>query len=307
MSAGPQTVDWIAVDWGTSRLRAWAIDAQGEVAGAAASEAGMGTLAPDEFEAALLSLVGPWLGTGRTEVLACGMVGARQGWQEAPYVAVPTALDALTPVPVSGVQDPRFSVRIVPGLKQERPADVMRGEETQIAGFLVMRPDFDGVLCLPGTHTKWVRISAGEVVSFQTFMTGEMFDLLASHSILRHAVGSDAIDEGAFDDAVAEALSDPARLMRHLFSIRAEATLQGLSQPKARARLSGALIGAELAAARGYWLGQDVAIAGAPGLNALYARGLEAQGLPVQSFAADPLTQAGLMRLRSHSMEPHRP
>jgi 2-dehydro-3-deoxygalactonokinase len=294
--------DWIAVDWGTSRMRAWAMGTEGVVA-SGASEEGMNTLAPDEFEAALLRVIDPWLGDGLTTVLACGMVGSRQGWQEAAYVPAPAALDTLRPERVRSVRDPRLSVHIVPGLRQENPADIMRGEETQIAGFLVQEPDFDGVLCLPGTHTKWVRISAREVVGFQTFMTGEMFDLLAEHSILRHSVKAGALDGDAFDAAVRGGLSEPERLMRSLFSIRAEGTLAPVPAHVARARLSGTLIGAELAAARGYWLGHDIAVAGAPALCDLYARALKGQGVPARAYDADPLTQAGLMRLHRQMMQ----
>jgi 2-dehydro-3-deoxygalactonokinase len=88
-------------------------------------------------------------------------------------------------------KDPRLRVSILPGLKQAVPPDVMRGEETQIAGFLAAAPGFDGVLCLPGTHAKWVQISAEEVVSFRTFMTGELFDLLSTQSVLRHSIAGE--------------------------------------------------------------------------------------------------------------------
>ena len=127
----------------------------------------------------LLGLVGGWLAEGaRTDVLICGMAGARGGWAEAPYAAVPCA-----PGPASfaraPTRDPRLAVRILPGLRQDTPADVMRGEETQLAGLLAAEPGFEGIACLPGTHTKWAHVSAGEVVSFASYMTGEIFALLA--------------------------------------------------------------------------------------------------------------------------------
>ena len=136
-------------------------------------------------------------------VIACGMVGARQGWIEAPYSQVPCApvgLSMIKPV----VEDTRLDVSILPGLSQTDPADVMRGEETQIAGYLAENPGFDGVLCLPGTHTKWAHISAGEVVSFRTFMTGELFALVSSQSVLRHSVGA-GWDGPAYRSAVSDA------------------------------------------------------------------------------------------------------
>ena len=285
---------WIAVDWGTTRLRAWAMDAGGAVLADAASAKGMGALTPEGFEAALLDLVGDWLGPGSTPVIACGMVGARQGWTEAAYrpVPCPPLGPPMTRAPTS---DPRLEVRIIPGLMQLTPnADVIRGEETQVAGYLRARPDFDGVLCLPGTHSKWVLVSAGEVVAFQTVMTGEIFALLATQSVLRHTVAADAADPEAFDAGVARAMSKPEGLPARLFALRAEALLQDLTPDAAGARLSGLMIGAELAATKGWWLGREVALIGAPALAALYARALAAQGLTAATLDATGLTLDGL-------------
>jgi len=283
---------WIAVDWGTSRLRAWAMAGAEPTAGAA-SHAGAGQLCQTEFEAALLALIEPWLGASPTSVVACGMVGSRQGWVEAPYHPVPAAPLQLGAVPAP-VRDPRLRVRVLPGLKQTRKADVMRGEETQIAGFVTRNPGWDGVLCLPGTHTKWVQISAGEVVSFQTFLTGELFALLTGASVLRHSAGGDDWDEAAFAAALDEALARPERLASGLFSVRARHLLEGQSEAAGRARLSGLLIGAELAGARVYWLGQQVAIIGAGTVTAPYRAALEAQGVPVTIADAEHMTLAGL-------------
>jgi 2-dehydro-3-deoxygalactonokinase len=302
MSAETRYADWIAVDWGTSHLRAWAMGGGGAVRADAASDDGMARLASEEFEPALLRLIEPWLGQGDMPVLACGMLGARGGWVEVPYVSVPAKPRELTPVAV-GCLDPRLRLWVMPGLSQSRPPDVMRGEETQIAGFLAANPGFDGILCLPGTHTKWVHLSAQEVVSFQTAMTGEMFRLLSENSLLRDAVTAPDMDEGAFAEAVSDTLSRPERLGQRLFGLRAEKLLQDLQPATARARLSGALIGAELAATRAYWLGQEVAIAGAPALVDLYTRALETQGVsPTRHYAA-PLTLAGLSAVRSNLQE----
>ncbi|MTI02339.1 2-dehydro-3-deoxygalactonokinase [Roseibium sp. RKSG952] len=288
--------EWIAVDWGTSHLRAWAM--QGEtVLDHAQSENGMSRVAGGDFQVALLELIGGWLGTSPTDVVACGMVGARQGWVEAPYAAVPSAPLPNAPVRVPDT-DPRIRAFVVPGLKQVNPADVMRGEETQIAGYLANRPNWDGVICLPGTHTKWVQISASEVVSFRTFMTGELFDLLRGQSVLRHSV-ADGWDDGAFAEAVADTLSKPEQLAARLFGLRAADLLHGQDGDTARARLSGYLIGAELAATRPYWLGQQLAIIGAPGLADAYSNALQQQGAFVESADATQSTLAGLMQARN--------
>ena len=298
---------WIAVDWGTSRLRAWAMAAGGRVLAEASSDDGMNGLAPDAFEPALLRLIGDWTGATAIPVLACGMVGARQGWRDAGYAAVPARPADLRPVSVP-TRDPRLRMMILPGLSQAAPPDVMRGEETQIAGFLAQHPEFDGVLCLPGTHAKWVRISAGEVVGFTTAMTGELYALLAGQSVLRHAVAQDAAsgDHPAFEEAVADMISEPERLAQRLFSIRARSVLEGLGGDAAGAALSGLLIGAELAATRGYWLGQAVAVAGEPALARLYARALAAQGVAAACHDAGPLTRLGLQAAFAALPEPVR-
>ncbi len=291
---------WIAADWGTTNLRVWAMGPGDALLARAESADGMSTLDRSGYERALLALVGVWLPTaGRVPVVACGMVGSRQGWIEAPYAAVPCSV--LTPgrlvTPV--LTETRLSVYVIPGLKQDNPADVMRGEETQISGFLAAKPSFDGVLCLPGTHTKWVRISAGEVVSFQTFMTGELFALLSGQSVLRHGMIGDGWDEPAFAEGLEAAVSRPERLAARLFTLRAEGLLQGLSPAAARARLSGLLIGAELAAARPYWLGQEVAIVGAMALGGAYQRALALQGLDAPLSDVEAMTLRGLSAARA--------
>lgn len=286
--------DWIAVDWGTSRLRAWAMSASGELLAEATSDDGMSRVDHTGFEPALLALISPWLGSGQLPVLACGMVGARQGWAEVGYQSVPAKPGDLDPFHVTAT-DPRLKVMILPGLSQTNPPDVMRGEETQIAGFLVKDPEFDGVLCLPGTHSKWVRISAEEVVSFQTAMTGELYHLLSTQSVISHVLKGDGPeDEAAFLEAVSDMMSKPEALAQRLFAIRADAVLNGISATTSRSRMTGYLIGAELAATRPYWLGQRVAVAAEPMLADLYGRALTAQGAWVEIHDAGPLTRAGL-------------
>jgi len=172
----------------------------------------------------------------------------------------------------------------------------MRGEETQIAGFLVEEPDFDGVICLPGSHSKWVRVSAGEIVSFQTFLSGELFALLAEQSVLRHSVSPKGWDDATFQEAVSDMLSKPALFASRLFSLRAEGLLSEVSDASTRARLSGLILGLELGGARPYWLGQDVAILGAPALAENYRAALETQGVMARILPAESYTLLGLAK-----------
>ena len=284
------TPDWIALDWGTSNLRAWAMK-DGRAEANVSSSDGMGGLARDGFEPALAALVDVWDVPAHTPVIACGMVGSRQGWVEAPYNVVPCA-----PLAQSTVRAPsdRFNVQVIAGLRQSTPSDVMRGEETQIAGFLALNPDWDGVICLPGTHTKWVQISAGEVISFQTYMSGELFALLSGQSVLRHSVNAEHWDQATFDFTIEDALSKPEKLAARLFAIRADDLLEGATAEVGRARLSGLLIGAELAAARPYWLGTNIAIIGADGTATPYSRALQTQGASATIADAERMTLAGL-------------
>lgn len=287
--------EWIAVDWGTSKLRAWAMSGDTPIA-TATSDDGMGTLTQDQFEPALLSLITPWLGDRITDVIACGMVGARQGWVEASYRSTPCT--PFSPdLHIAPTTDPRIRVYITSGLKQDKPADVMRGEETQITGFLAAEPKFDGVLCLPGTHTKWAHISAGEVVSFRTFMTGEMYALLSTQSVLRHSLNADAgapFDEAAFIKALGDAMAKPEAVAARLFTLRAEGLLHDLKPSVARAQLSGFLIGMELAAARPYWLGRRIALIGAEKLTAAYSIALTTQGIFAPNLDGDKMSLQGL-------------
>ncbi|MGC6527393.1 MAG: 2-dehydro-3-deoxygalactonokinase, partial [Paracoccaceae bacterium] len=231
---------------------------------------------------------------GVSPVICCGMVGARQGWAEAAYMQVPcSAPDAKKALRVKS-KDPRVDVRILPGLCQNTPADVMRGEETQIAGYLAKDPNFFGTLCLPGTHSKWTQISAEEIVSFRTFMTGELFALLSTQSVLRHALDTSEWSEDDYLEALNDAMSAPQQLSARLFALRADGLLHGLSPTAVRSRLSGYLIGLELAGAKPYWLGLDVVVIGDPKLTPLYTRALKAQGVSCLSQNGDEMTQAGL-------------
>ncbi|MFZ7092626.1 2-dehydro-3-deoxygalactonokinase [Primorskyibacter sp. 2E233] len=286
-------LSWVAADWGTTHLRLWLMAANSDVIARRESPLGMGRLTPEGYEPALLELLAGDLPDAAIPVIICGMAGARQGWVEAPYATVPCEVPSLANATQVKTDDPRLSVYILPGICQQTPPDVMRGEETQIGGFLAAEPNFDGILCLPGTHCKWVHISAREVVSFRTFMTGELFALLGEHSVLKHSIGT-GWDDAAFDVAVSDALSRPAGIGAELFTLRAAQLLQDQSPDVARARLSGMLIGLELAAARPYWLGQEVVILGQEGLAKAYHTALQSQSAWCRMVSAEGTTLQGL-------------
>ncbi|MFO1164816.1 MAG: 2-dehydro-3-deoxygalactonokinase [Paracoccus sp. (in: a-proteobacteria)] len=297
------TPDWIAVDWGTTRLRVWAMQGS-QALQSRHSDKGMGGLPRDGFEPALLELIHDWLpAQGRMPVIACGMVGARTGWAEAEYRATPcTPLDPLRATRPD-VGDARLDVRILPGLSQAAPPDVMRGEETQIAGYLALDPGFDGTLCLPGTHCKWVRITQGRVTGFQTFMTGEIFSLISRQSVLRLSMAGAVPDVAAATLGAADAMADPHAATRGLFALRAGSLLDGLAPAQAAGRLSGLLIGTELGAARDFWHNHKTIIIGAPELAALYQVPMQAAGADVTRMDGGQLVLSGLTAARTALQE----
>ena len=201
---------FVVVDWGTSSFRGWLMSADGEALAESRGGEGMLHCANTGFAPVLhehLTRLGAPEGL---PVLICGMAGARQGWVEAPYLKTPTRLEALHEGAIR--IDAPGDIRILPGIAQARAdrPDVMRGEETQLLG--VTEPDFTGLVCIPGTHSKWIRIDAGRVVEFSTYMTGELFSVIAQHSILAHAVeaaGPTTAGSEPFREGLAKALAEP--------------------------------------------------------------------------------------------------
>ena len=170
-AAEPSEPALVALDWGTTSLRAWLLDGRGRVLDSARAPRGVMQVAGGDFAGALGDVTAAW---PSLPAIAAGMVGSAQGWVEAPYLPCPAS-----PGDLAGalVQAPGRELWIVPGvLRPGDHPDVMRGEETQIAGALALRPDLaaDARLVLPGTHSKWARVSAGRVASFTTYMTGEV-------------------------------------------------------------------------------------------------------------------------------------
>jgi 2-dehydro-3-deoxygalactonokinase len=249
-AAGAAPDGVIALDWGSSRLRAWLLDADGSILARRSSADGAIGLARDRFDGVLAATVGDWAAARPgAPLIACGMVGARGAWVEAPYVDLPAGVDAirdrLQRVPTSLGRE----LAVVGGLRTAEP-DVLRGEETQALGVGLT----DGVLCMPGTHSKWLALHDGVIGSFATWFTGELFDLLSTHGSLAKAFGDPApIDGAAFDAGVAQALSPQAdeRWLNRLFGFRARVVGQGAAGRAERSRLSGWLIATELRQALG--------------------------------------------------------
>ena len=290
----------IAADWGTSNLRVWGIDHRGHVINTINNGKGMASLIPSEFEPYLISLIESWLpkeGNAKCPIIICGMAGAKTGWKEAAYLKAPCPPINKEKIIQVETDDQRISVSIVPGIMQTSPPDVMRGEETQIAGYLSKNPDFDGIICLPGTHTKWAHISANEIVSFKTFMTGEIFLSLSERSILKTSVQSNDFDSTSFLEAFEDTYSNPALLSSKLFGLRAADLLENTSTKFLKSKLSGYLIGCELAGAKSYWLGQNIIMIGNNDLCILYQKALKKLGINTTIESTQNVTLNGLKQV----------
>jgi 2-dehydro-3-deoxygalactonokinase len=296
-----------AVDWGTSRLRIWLLDEAGAVLAERRSDEGMLTARPDGFARILEAHLAAMGAPDDLPAIICGMAGSRQGWVEAPYVAVPASMQGIfagaAPIPGS-----RRDIHILPGVAQrdsEAP-DVMRGEETQLAGIASLVASDSHIVCMPGTHCKWVEIAGGSIAGFSTYMTGELFAVLAGHSILSHALGAEAHAVSAADPVFRQwcqsSLADPGGVSARLFGIRASTLLLDLQPAQAAAALSGLLIGAEIGFASRRFVkpGTPVVLVASGALRPLYEAALGWAGIEMRAVEADEAVRAGLFAAARH-------
>jgi len=269
----------VAIDWGTTSARAYRMSGTGEVLEARTERLGILQVSDGRFAEALSRLLGDWRDE-RAARIACGMIGSRQGWVEAPYIPCPAPLTAL----VDGlVRTPGGELAIVPGASTRDAhgiPDVMRGEETQIVGGVDHREE-RVLLVLPGTHSKWARVETGRIVDFMTFMTGEFWHVMLAHSILgKLAVDPPGTAPGpGFTRGVARGLG-PGNLAHDAFGARTLALMGELDGDEVGDWLSGLMIGREVRNARTWahrhgYDGARVRVIGEDTLVARYAAALE--------------------------------
>lgn len=238
----------IGVDWGTSSLRAFRIDAGGAALDRRESPQGILKVADGAFAAALLEAIGDWLEPGSV-VLASGMIGSRQGWVEAPYLSTPAGLDDLAAA-LAQAPFAETTVHFVPGVTTKSGMhDVMRGEEAQIFGATALLGVERARFVLPGTHSKWVEVADGRIVTFATYMTGEIYAAARHHTILGRLMTGEADDKAAFLRGVRDGASEggPGALLHRLFGVRTAGLFDEVAAAGLPNYLSGLLIGAELA------------------------------------------------------------
>jgi 2-dehydro-3-deoxygalactonokinase len=182
------TIELIALDWGTSSLRAYLMANGGQIVEHRSRPWGVMHTPDGDFAKALQGVAGDWIERmPNAAIIAAGMIGSKQGWHEVAYRCCPVGLaDLAAGIEAFAVTD-RVRLHLVPGVaKRGEIPDVMRGEETQIIGALEQAPKLNAgaQLVMPGTHSKWVRIREGAIENFITYMTGELFAVLRDHSIL---------------------------------------------------------------------------------------------------------------------------
>ena len=236
----------IVVNWGTSNFRAYKVDAKGHVEAEKSSDRGAITVPAGGFQDALMVEILDWMDVRDDRILMCGMVGARRGWKEAPYLQVPATFgEVVHGVITLDVED--LDARIVPGLigtDSNGVPDVMRGEETEILGCATDIGN-DVHYCLPGTHTKWVRMENGRIGTFSTSMTGDLFKAIRESTILRSCTQHEPDDESAFLQGVERAGQD-GELGHKLFGVRTLVLTGRMRDTSASSYLSGLLIGTEV-------------------------------------------------------------
>ena len=284
---------WIAVDWGTSSFRAYLIK-NNIVSDRIETKDGMKFINNNSFEKTFISLVENWLDDYQTtEVLASGMVGARQGWSEAPYQETPCDLNNIKFISPL-INDNRIALKIFSGISQIDQPDVMRGEETQVAGFFNDNPNFEGSVCLPGTHSKWIKVKDQNIVKFQTFMTGELFEVISQNTVLMHSVKSNKTDQEELLKSVDLIFNNPSLFANALFKLRADDLINSRNKIIYKSRLSGYLLGLELLGSIDYWKKSKIALIGNKELNRLYSYVLKDRVSSIVFYEAEDMILKGL-------------
>jgi 2-dehydro-3-deoxygalactonokinase len=300
----------IAIDWGTSSFRAYRLAGDGAVIERRATGRGILTVEAGGFPAVLDAAIGDWAAAGERRVVLGGMVGSRQGWVEAPYVDCPAGAPEIAAAMLRLDWQSALGVEawLAPGLVcrgEGGVPDVMRGEEVQILGALGMLANRSGLVCLPGTHSKWARVRDGWIESFATHMTGEVFAVLRHHSILGRLMpdGDAAISDERWFAAGLRRAAEPGGLLHHLFGVRARGLMGEIPAEGLADYLSGILIGHELSNAPRQPDGSDPAdpiyVAGSAELSARYLFALQLTGRPAVPLDPDAAA-AGLFSLAAH-------
>ncbi len=289
----------IALDWGTTRARAFLISETGEVLQRRIADQGIQSVPAGGYPAAFETLAGDFRRAAPdASILLAGMVGSRNGWIEAAYVACPASPEEIAAAAIQVELDKNTTATILPGLSCDEGAfDVMRGEETLIVGLGLT----DGIACLPGTHSKWAEIKGGRITRFASFMTGEVYGLLRDSSILSRLAeapaGTDTVEGAARGRA---AVSRAGGLLNSIFASRTEVLAGRMPGGAVGPYLSALLVGQEIAGAQAlFGHSAEVHLVADGALGESYGGELEAAGLKVRTVTPEAAFIAGVRRLSS--------
>ncbi len=287
----------IALDWGTTRARAYLISETGEVLERRSAAQGIQSVPPGGFPAAFEAIAGDLRRAAPdAAIMLAGMVGSRNGWVEAAYVPCPASPDAIAAASMRVTLADGARATILPGLSCDEGAfDVMRGEETLIVGLGLE----DGIACLPGTHSKWALVEGGRITRFASFMTGEIWGLLRQNSILSR-LAEEPSEEGARLGLAAgfAASRRPGGLLNTAFAARSEVLAGRLPGSAVGPYLSALLVGHEIAGARALLGGSDTVHLVADGaLAESYGAAFASAGLARQVTTPEAAFVAGIRRL----------
>ncbi|UPH70269.1 2-dehydro-3-deoxygalactonokinase [Abyssibius alkaniclasticus] len=285
----------IGVDWGTSSFRAYLLNDNGELLDRVSSPSGILNVPDRNFAAILDRNCGQW---PNVPTLMCGMIGSRNGWIEADYLSGLTGASELA-AQLKEIEN--TNIRIVPGISGQDFSggpDVMRGEETLLVGALALGAPRDGLICLPGTHSKWVNLVSGRIAGFSTYLTGEVFALMRDRSILSPLMEENAIvwdrpQQNAFVEGV-EMARDSTGLLHQLFSLRARVLTGHPAASDLVARLSGLMIGAELLSIKPDNGTASVSLITSGAIGERYRMALEHLDIGVIEYDAELCCQRGL-------------
>ena len=287
----------IALDWGTTRARAFLISESGAVLERRSADSGIQSVPAGGYPAAFEALAGDFRrASPDAAIVLAGMVGSRNGWVEAHYVACPASAEAIAAAAMPVALADGAPAVIMPGLSSDEGAfDVMRGEETLIVGLGLE----DGLVCLPGTHSKWARVERGRIAGFASFMTGEIYGLLRETSILaRLAAPPEAGDRDEGARRGLAALDRPGGLLNTAFAARTEVLAGRMPGGAVGPYLSTLLVGHEIAGARALLgMGSEVQLVADGALGESYGAALAAAGLEIRVTTPEAAFIAGVRRL----------
>lgn len=293
----------VAIDWGTSNFRAFLLNGQGDLLQKKFARQGILRVFHSAFAKTLHKQIGDWLAQyPDIPVIMSGMIGSRQGWQEIPYLPCPVVMSDIS----RNIQPIRHTERqwIVPGLRIDYPdgrVDVMRGEETQIIGALSSNPEEAQLFCLPGTHSKWAAVENGKLTYFTTYMTGELFTLLAKHSILGKLMRNTKSDTDGFLRGIEWAERD-SFLLSQLFQVRTQVLADKLNLDDVYSFLSGVLIGHEIRQVLASPLPvRKVTLIANPSIARLYAKALKKYDMHGVIKDVDQVTVRGLFKIATQA------